>query len=70
MKATIKEKLNELNLELFYVVTIWKGYKFELQGKANSETLAYCHTLGATNFELSANGFLECEIEGFRIVLT
>ena len=67
---TIKEQLNNLNFDLFYVVTIWKGYKIELQGKANSETLAYCKELGANNFELSENGFLECEIAGFKIVLT
>lgn len=67
---TLSKRLENLNLDLFYCVTLWKGYKIELQGKANSETLTYCKELGANNFELSDNGFLECEIEGFKIVLT
>jgi hypothetical protein len=67
---TLSKRLENLNLDLFYCVTLWKGHKIELQGKANSETLAYCKELGANNFELSDNGFLECEIAGFKIVLT
>lgn len=67
---TLAKRLENLNLDLFYCVTLWSGRTIELQGKANSETLAYCKELGANNFELSDNGFLECEIEGFKIVLT
>lgn len=66
---TIKQQINDLRIELFYCVTIWKN-TIELQANTNKEVLEYCNEIGINNFELQPNGFLEGRIDNIRITLT
>ena len=68
---TIKEQLNELELNLFYCVTIWSNSnRIQLQGDTTNEIIKYCKSLGVENFELQSNGHLKAEIDNIEITLT
>lgn len=68
---TIKKQINELNLELFYCVTIWSNHnRIQLQGDTTNEIIKYCKSIGIENFELQSNGNLKAEIDNIEITLT
>jgi hypothetical protein len=67
MKNTL-ETLKTIDASKFYCITLWER-TLQLQGKATSETIDYCKSIGITNFN-AENGHLNAKKNNIEITLT
>ena len=67
---TILEQLSEINLDLFYCITIrTTSNSIDLQGRISRELLEYCDKLGVHNWNVEGK-FLTARINNIEITLT
>ena len=64
------EKLEKINLDKFYCVTLRSNY-ITLQGTMSKELIEYCkEELGVIDFTVSVNNYLEGKVDNIEITLT
>ena len=64
------EKLEKINLDKFYCVTLRSNY-INLQGTMSKELIEYCQEeLGVVGFKVTRSSFLEAKVNNIEIILT